>query len=228
VYIDRTRVTFLAQLARIGVYIVAFICYARLVPALSGLGNAGLASVGVLSIIAGLAAQNTLGNLIAGISLLLYRPFNIGDRLQVSAPTGLETGVVERLTLGYTSLKTDDNRHVVLPNNIMANQTTINLTMDDSQIICSIPIIITYDSDLDKARAILMESAKNHPKTVKVCGCPVTQLDGFGVALTLSVLCANAVVASELKCDLLEQIKRRFTAEGIKIPLVEGAVVIKG
>jgi len=90
VYIDRTRVTFLAQLARIGVYIVAFICYARLVPALSGLGNAGLASVGVLSIIAGLAAQNTLGNLIAGISLLLYRPFNIGDRLQVSAPTGLE------------------------------------------------------------------------------------------------------------------------------------------
>jgi small conductance mechanosensitive channel len=51
----------------------------------------------------------TLGNLVAGISLLLYRPFKLGDRLQVLAPTGVETGTVENLTRGYTLLKTDDN-----------------------------------------------------------------------------------------------------------------------
>ena len=82
----------------------------------------------------GLAAQNTLGNLIAGISLLLYRPFNLGDRLQVMAPTGLETGIVESLTLGYTLLKTDDNRRVVVPNSLMASQTAINLTANDPRI----------------------------------------------------------------------------------------------
>jgi small-conductance mechanosensitive channel len=126
--VDRTAVKFLAQFARFAVYIFAFISYAHLVPALAGLGTAWLASAGILSVIIGLAAQNTLGNLIAGISLLLYRPFNVGDHLQVTAPTGLETGLVESINLGYTLLKTDDNRRVVVPNSIMASQTHINLT----------------------------------------------------------------------------------------------------
>src|ERR1700687_5301022 len=60
VHIDRTRVKFISQLAQIIVYIVAFFIYAHLIPALSNLGNAGLASVGVLSVVAGMAAQNTL------------------------------------------------------------------------------------------------------------------------------------------------------------------------
>jgi hypothetical protein len=99
---DLMAVKFLAKLARYGVYLFAFVAYARFVPFLSGFGAASLASISVMSVIIGFAAQNTLGNLIAGLSLLLYRPFKLGDRLQVTAPTGLETGFVESLTLGYT------------------------------------------------------------------------------------------------------------------------------
>jgi len=127
-HLDIMAVRFIAKLVRYCVYIFAFISYAHFVPALSGLGAASLTSISVLSLILGLAAQNTLGNLVAGISLLLYRPFKLGDRLQVLAPTGLEIGTVESLTLGYTLLKTDDDRRVVVPNSLMANQTTINLT----------------------------------------------------------------------------------------------------
>jgi small conductance mechanosensitive channel len=127
-HLDRTAVKFLSQLTQICVYIFAFISYAHLVPALTGLGTAWLASAGILSVIIGLAAQNTLGNLVAGISLLLYRPFDVGDHLQISAPTGLETGFVESINLGYTHIKTDDNRRVVVPNSLMASQTHINLT----------------------------------------------------------------------------------------------------
>jgi small-conductance mechanosensitive channel len=189
------------------------------------LGNAGLASVGVLSIVAGLAAQNTLGNLIAGISLLLYRPFNVGDRLQVMAPTGLETGEIESLSLGYTIIKTDDNRRVVVPNSIMASQTTINMTRDDSRAICSVSVVISLDSDLDQARAILLEIAGTNPKTQKIAGCPVTRLDGSGVELTLSVWCADSLVAGALKSDLLEAVQRRFSAGGIKMLPVEKVIV---
>jgi len=221
VHIDRTRVKFISQLAQIVVYIVTFFVYAHLIPALANLGNAGLASVGVLSVVAGMAAQNTLGNLIAGISLLLYRPFNVGDRLQVAAPTGLETGEIESLNLGYTIIKTDDDRRVVIPNSIMASQTTINLTRDNSRALCSISVVISLDADLDRARAILIEVAGNNPKTQKIDGCPVTNLDGSGVQLTLNVWCANSLVAGALKCDLLEAIKRRFSVDGIKLPLVE-------
>ena len=227
VHIDRNRVKFISQLAQIIVYIIAFFMYARFIPALSNLGNAGLASVGVISIVAGLAAQNTLGNLIAGISLLLYRPFNVGDRLQVTAPTGLETGEIESLSLGYTIIKTDDNRRVVVPNSIMASQTTVNLTRDDSRAICSVPVVVSLDSDIDQVRAILLEIAGSNPKAQKIGGCPVTRLDGFGVELTLSVWCADSLVADALKCDLLEAIKRRFSAGRIKMPPIERVIGLK-
>ena len=226
-HIDRTRVKFISQLAQIIILIIAFFMYARSIPALSSLGNTGLASVGVLSVVAGLAAQNTLGNLIAGISLLLYRPFNVGDRLQVTAPTGLETGEIESLSLGYTIIKTDDNRRVVIPNSIMASKTTINLTRDDARSICSVAVVISLDSDLDRARAILLEIASANPKAKKIDGCPVTHLDGSGVELTLSVWCDNSIIAGALKCDLLEAIKRRFSAGGIKIPVVERIITVK-
>ncbi len=219
VHIDRTRIKFIAQLAQLLIYIIAFFIYARFIPALSNLGNTGLASVGVLSVVAGLAAQNTLGNLIAGISLLLYRPFNVGDRLQVMAPTGLETGQIESLSLGYTIIKTDDNRRVVVPNSLMASQTTINLTRDDARAICSVVVNIALDSDLDRARAVLLEIASKNPKALKVAGCPVTRLDGGGIELTLSAWCADSMVAGALKTEWLETIARRFPAEGIKMPL---------
>ena len=73
----------------------------------------------MISLIVGCAAQNTLGNLIAEIYLQLYRPFKLGDRLHVTAPTGLETGTVESLALGYTLLRTDDNHRMAVPNSLM-------------------------------------------------------------------------------------------------------------
>ncbi len=226
-YVDRTTINFLAQLAQMGVYIFAFICYAHIIPALAGLGTAWLASVSVISVIVGLAAQNTLGNLIAGISLLLYRPFKVGDRLQVTAPTGLETGVIESLNLGYTVLKTDDNRRVVVPNSAMASQTTVNLTCEDPRIICTVPVTVGFHSDLDKARAIILELARQHPLAKQVIGCPVMQLGPVGVVLTLSAWCPDVGAAGQLKCDLLEQIHRRFTKEGIELPLPQTVVTLK-
>ena len=226
-HLDLMAVKFLAKLTRYCVYIFAFVAYAHFVPALSGLGSASLTSISVITVIVGLAAQNTLGNLVAGISLLLYRPFKLGDRLQVIAPTGLETGTVENLTLGYTLLKTDDNRRVVVPNSLMASQTTINLTTNDPRVVCSVPMSISYDADIDKARAILLDLGSKHPKATQVCGCPLTQLGASGVVLSLDMWCADAFTAIALKCDLLEQAKKRFALEGIGLPLPQTTVVLK-
>ena len=226
-HFDRMAVKFLAKLLRYCVYVFAFVSYAHFVPALSSLGTASLTSISVITVIVGLAAQNTLGNLVAGIALLLYRPFKLGDRLQVTAPTGLETGTVESLTLGYTLLKTDDNRRVVVPNSLMASQTTINLTGNDPRVICSVPIGIGYGSDIDKARRILIELAGKHPKAKEICGCPLIQLADSGVVLSLDVWCADALTAITLRCDLFELAVKRFALEGIGLPLPQTAVVLR-
>ena len=226
-HFDLMAVRFVAKLVRYCVYIFAFISFAHIVPALSGLGTASLTSISILSVIIGLAAQNTLSNLVAGISLLLYRPFKLGDRLQVTAPTGMETGTVESLTLGYTLLKTDDNRLVVVPNSVMANQTTINLTGNDPRVICSVPIGISYDSDIDKARGILLELAGKHAKAKDICGCPLTQLGISGLVLTIDVWCADAVAATAFRCDLIEQASKRFALEGIGLPIPQTIMILK-
>jgi small conductance mechanosensitive channel len=125
--IDRTALNFIGQLMQVGCFLLAAIIYAHLVPALDRFGSTLLASAGVVSLVIGLAAQNTLGQLIAGISLLLYRPYGIGDVLVVSAPTGKETGTVSEFTLGYTKLLTDDGRSIIVPNSIMASTTIIRV-----------------------------------------------------------------------------------------------------
>jgi small-conductance mechanosensitive channel len=226
-HVDRMAVKFIAKLTRYGVYVFAFAAYAHFVPALSGVGAASLTSIGMISLIVGFAAQNTLGNLIAGISLLLYRPFKLGDRLQVTAPTGLETGCVESLTLGYTLLKTDDNRRLVVPNSLMASQTAINLTANDPRVICSVLFSISHGADIDKARAVLLELAGKHPLAKQICGCPVTQLSGSGVTLSLDVWCSDALTAINFRCDLLEQSVKRFARAGISIPLPQPPELVR-
>jgi len=217
-HLDRMAVKFFAKLLRYCVYGFALVAYTHFIPSLSSLGTASLTSISVITVIVGLAAQNTLGNLVAGISLLLYRPFKLGDRLQVVAPTGVETGIVENLTLGYTLLKTDDNRRVVVPNSLMASQTTINLTGNDPRVICAVPITISYGADIDKARGIILALAGKHPQAEKVSGCPLTSLGAAGMVLTVDVWCADAFTAIALRCDLLEEITKRFALEGINIP----------
>jgi small conductance mechanosensitive channel len=119
--IDATAVSFFGQLSQVVCFLIALLIYAHLVPALQRFGQAMLASAGLVSLVIGLAAQNTLGNLIAGFALLLYRPFAIGDVLTLSTPNGKETGTVKDFTLGYTKLITEDGRWIIVPNSVMAS-----------------------------------------------------------------------------------------------------------
>jgi small-conductance mechanosensitive channel len=124
---DHEAASFPLQLGTAVVWIVMLILYAHLIPVLRSLGTALLTGASVASIVIGLAAQSTLGNLIAGIAITIYRPFSVGDTILVAAPTGTETGTVERISLGYTTLRTRDQRLVVLPNSLAASQATIRV-----------------------------------------------------------------------------------------------------
>jgi small-conductance mechanosensitive channel len=123
--LDRTTVKFLQRMGTALIWALAVVLYAHLIPELRSLGTALLTGVSVASILVGLAAQSTLGNLIAGLSLLLYRPFQIGDLVQLTVPAGVQTGRIEDLTLGYTVIKTPENYEIVVPNSVMASQAII-------------------------------------------------------------------------------------------------------
>lgn len=125
---DVTAAGYISALAQVLTYLVAFVLYAHLVPELRAIGTALLAGVSVASVVIGLAAQNTLGNLVAGLSLVLYRPFRVGDRIQLNSPKGVVSATVETISLGYTMLRDDDGEGIIVPNTAMVTSTIVLLS----------------------------------------------------------------------------------------------------
>ncbi len=129
---DRTAAVFLSQLVQVTVSILAVVIYVHLIPALRAIGTALLATAGVASIVLGLAAQNTLGNIISGISILLYRPIRLGDEIKVYASAGDETGEVKSITLGYTTMIMAGGEKIIVPNSVLASTVIVNYGKKDS------------------------------------------------------------------------------------------------
>jgi small-conductance mechanosensitive channel len=215
--VDSTSFRFLADLARVVVYICALLVYTHIIPALQSLSTAWIASLGVVSLIFGLAAQSTLSNIISGISLILYRPFQIGDRIQVAAPTGTEIGLVESIKLGNTSLRTTDGRRVVFSNTTIAGLTTINLSKNLPHMLYDIPVTISKDSDPAKARALLLEIAKEIPHIAKVYGAYVTTIGNAGTVLTLSSASVDPGDVALVRSTVLEKAREAFIKAGIEL-----------
>ena len=225
--IDRMAASFLSKVLGVFLWLVVIMLYAHMIPALAQLGTALLASVSVASIVIGLAAQSTLANFVAGISLIFYRPFRLGDRIQITAPTGLETGIVEDVSLGYTVLQTYDNRRVIISNSVISNTVMINLTAVHPRVMAIVPFSISYDAEIDHARRIALELAEAHAEIEEVEGCPVVTLNTSSVDLSLRVWCADSAIAATVKNDLTEAIKKRFDTEGIEIPFAYQNVIVK-
>ncbi|MFT3816068.1 MAG: mechanosensitive ion channel family protein [Rubrivivax sp.] len=124
---DVTALQFVSALAQALAYLVAFVLYAHLVPELRALGTALLAGVSVVSVVVGLAAQSTLGNLIAGFSLVLYRQVRVGDMICLAVPTGTVTARLELISLGFTVLRDDQQHEVIVPNSVMMSSTIVRV-----------------------------------------------------------------------------------------------------
>lgn len=122
---DPTAGSFLVQFLHMLIVIGALILYAHVVPALRSVGTALLTGASVGAVVLGLAAQNTLGNIIAGFSILLYHPFRVGDDVEINTPRGVMRGTIRQLTLGYTSLRASESEEIIVPNSVMVSAVLI-------------------------------------------------------------------------------------------------------
>ncbi|WP_104991090.1 mechanosensitive ion channel family protein [Deinococcus sp. NW-56] len=134
----------------LGVYLVSAQFGIDLLPILGGLGVAGLA--------VGFAAQDILANLISGVTLLLDRPFRIGDWIR----TENHEGQVASLTLRTTRLRTRDGEYVSIPNKDVAGAVVENLTVG-GRLRLNIPLGVAYEGGVERARAVLMPVLQTFP-----------------------------------------------------------------
>jgi len=184
-HLDRTTIAFAQQLASALIWVLALILYAHLIPSLRAMGTALLAGASVASVVIGLAAQSTLGNLVAGVAITIYRPFRLGDVLQVSAPSGTEIGEVQTISLGYTTLRAWDARLIVLPNSVAASQVTINLSANATPYPMKVQIGVGREVDIDAACRRALDIAAQALGPQAVGACVLTRIDGSTAQLEL-------------------------------------------
>lgn len=215
--LDTAALSFASRLAQILVYVVAFALFAHLIPELRSLGKGVLAGAGVASFVLGLAAQQTLGNLVAGISLLVYRPFRAGEWIEVTTPNGVESGFVEDLTLGYTLLHTLDKRRIVVPNSLFAKDVMVNQSMRDQEVTVNVTVPVVHTADTARACAVLREIAEGLSLVHEVVDSRVAEVTVDGTLLLLRVRCGGTLQGREITFDVLEAARARFADEGIEL-----------
>ena len=209
-HIDRTTISFLQQITTAMIWIIMLILYAHLIPVLRSMGTALLAGASVASVVIGLAAQSTLGNLVAGVSITIYKPFRLGDTLHIAAPTGTDIGVVEFISLGYTTLRAPDGRLIVVPNSIAASQVTINLNTTYAPWPITITIRLSRNAQVDAAQNLALAVAAENVGDKAVVGCYLTKIEATAVTLELRFLARDSAGRATLRSKILAELAQRF------------------
>ncbi len=190
-----------------------------------------LAGAGVVGLAFSLAAKDTLSNLIAGVLLIMDRPFQVGDRIELwSAPNETGTwGDVIEIGIRATKIRNPDNLVVVVPNNEIMQRDIINYTMSGEDIRLRIPFSVAYESDIERAKVLLIQAALE-VQGVKPDPAPIVIVRGFGpseVNLQLRVWILEARNRRRIADEITGIALGGFAREGVEIPYPKRELYIK-
>lgn len=181
-----------------------------------------VAGAGVAGVAIGFAAKDTLSNLIAGILLIVDRPFEVGDRIEVwQTPSGTASwGDVIDIGLRATKIRTTDNIIVVIPNNEIMTRDIINYTLNSQKIRVRINIGVAYDADIQKAKDLIIKVAES-ADWISADPPPKVVVRNFGessVDLQLRVWINEARQRMNTISYVTDKVKEIFDKEGVEIP----------
>jgi small conductance mechanosensitive channel len=208
---DVTLVNFLANL------VYAVLLTAVVIAALQSLGlpvTSLVAVLGAAGLAIGLALKDSLGNLAAGVMLVMFRPFTRGDFVEVAGTSGK----VDEVRIFSTILTTPDNKQVIIPNGQVAADTITNYTALDTRRV-DLVIGVGYDDDLKLARSVLERICSDHPSVLDDPATKVfvANLGDSSVDFNVRPWCKTDDYW-DVYSDLLESAKVELEAAGCSIP----------
>ena len=217
---DATVVRVLLNFISAGLYVLLAVTIIAILGVPMASMVALIASAGVAI---GLALQGALSNLAGGIMIMILRPFHIDNYVEIDGCSG----TVKDVGIFYTVLSTPDNKVITIPNGtVMANSIT-NYSKNDTRRV-DLVFSVSYGTDVDKVRNILLEEADKHELALKEPAhfARLTKQNEHSMDFTLRVW-AKAGDYWTVNFDLLENINNRFKKEGIEIPFHQLDVHIK-
>lgn len=209
--VDHTLVAFVGHLTYIALLVFVIIA------ALGQLGiqtTSFIAVLGAAGLAVGLALQGSLSNFAAGVLMIIFRPFKVGDFIEGAGVAG----TVEEIQIFTTQLKTPDNKTIIIPN---AKITGDNITNYSTKGTRRVDLVfgIGYNDDIDKAKKIIADVITKDERILKdpAPSIAVAELADSSVNFVVRPW-VNAADYWNVHCDTTENIKKHFDAEGISIP----------
>ena len=179
---------------------------------------------GGASFILAFAMQETLGNLAAGLLLMITKPFDVGDFVKTAGVSG----VIENTTIVSTTIKTFDNQMIMVPNNKVWGSIITNVNVMATRRV-DLVFGIGYEDDIDAAMRVLNELVQQHPL---VLGEPKPNIKLHELAdSSVNFICQSWVQTENywtVYWDLTRQVKDQFDAEGISFPIPQHDVHLHG
>jgi len=216
---DHTLIVFLRNIVYVGLLIFVIIA------AIGQLGvqtTSFLAVLGAAGLAVGLALQGSLANFAAGVLIIIFRPFKVGDFIEA----GGIAGVVKAISIFTTTLHTPDNKVIIVPNAQVNSGTITNYSANETRRV-DLVIGVSYGDDLDKVRSVIQRVLAADERVLKdpAPQIAVMALADSSVNFTVRPW-AKAADYWGLYFDLQEQIKKNFDKEGISIPFPQQDVYL--
>jgi small-conductance mechanosensitive channel len=173
------------------------------IPAVRTIGTTILTSAGVIGIIAGVAAQKSIANLITGMQIAFTQPIKIDDEVVIEG----EFGTVEDITLTYVVVKTWDWRRLVLPLNYFNDHHFINRSFNSPELIGTVFLYVDYTFPVAELRKKCLDIiGENILWDKKVAQLLVTNADAVSVEVRVTFSAKNAASVWDLSCQIREQL----------------------
>lgn len=205
VYIGLLTFVVLAAVAQLGVQTTSFIAV---------LGAAGFA--------VGLALQGSLANFAAGVLIIVFRPFKVGDFVEAAGIAG----VVEAIQIFTTTLRTGDNKTIVVPNGQITSGTIVNYSAKDTRRV-DLVFGVGYGDDLDKVRRVIGQVLAEDERVLKEPEATIGVLELADSSVNFAVRpWVKTADYWPVYFDINEKIKKRFDDEGITIPFPQQDVYL--
>ncbi|MDD2550576.1 MAG: mechanosensitive ion channel [Bacteroidales bacterium] len=185
--------------------------------------------VGALGVGIGFGLQSVTNNFISGIIILFERPIKVGDRVELPELDNL-AGDVVNISARSTTIITNDNIAILIPNSKFVSDTVINWSYNDANVRFKIPVGVSYNEDPEIVREILLDVANKHPGVLKLPGADVLfdEYADSSLKFTLRVFTTDYTRKPHLlKSQLYFEIFKEFKKKGIELPFPQRDVYIK-